>query len=304
MSVQPKSGALVAKNKNGKQDGSVKKGKNSVKVLLQENKTLQEEKDAITKELDDLKTKFSVLGKKILDHADKAEYGLEDDLDPLQVNLDDLLGMLSKVISRDKKKNRMETRIEELETRVTQLTVEQAELLRVRAKYEEGLSEICQCYDMPAVKVLVEKIRVEADIPPHFLEYPHGYCTSTGPLKHPPPHIVPANVLNTPKPRQRLPGDTHIRNMLKELKVFIIKELNMEKPSRADWRTLALRVGIPESIIEKWRYDQLDSPCSHVLAKWSESCAATVRMLHRHLLSPQLRSIILVRRIEDFYDVE
>ena len=67
---------------------------------------------------------------------------------------------------------------------------------------------------------------------------------------------------------------------------------------------LAERVGIKNDMIEEWRSLRLECPTGRVLAEWGDSEAATVRMLHRHLSSPQMRCTLLARRIADFYQVE
>lgn len=76
------------------------------------------------------------------------------------------------------------------------------------------------------------------------------------------------------------------------------------KITGADWRMLGERVGIPLETIQQWRRWKVENPAEYVLQSWGQSAGATVRMLHRHLISPQMSCIILAKRISDFYLVE
>lgn len=65
----------------------------------------------------------------------------------------------------------------------------------------------------------------------------------------------------------------------------------------------ASRVGIDNETIKEWDSFSLQCPMGRVLACWGESPSATVRMMHRHLMSPQLRYTLLGKRVADFYNV-
>ena len=67
---------------------------------------------------------------------------------------------------------------------------------------------------------------------------------------------------------------------------------------------LAERVGIDPEDIAYWYSLKLECPMGRVLGAWGESDSASVRMLHRHLMSPQMRCTLLGRRIADFYAVD
>jgi hypothetical protein len=67
---------------------------------------------------------------------------------------------------------------------------------------------------------------------------------------------------------------------------------------------LARKVGLSEEQIEDWRKRRLDAPLFEVFKVWEGSVAATVQILHRHLVSPALRCSIPAKRIRDFYDVD
>ena len=67
---------------------------------------------------------------------------------------------------------------------------------------------------------------------------------------------------------------------------------------------LAERVDIDLRTIEYWESLRLECPMGRVFTKWGESQSATVRLLHRHLMSPQMRNTLLGKRLTDFYDVD
>ena len=65
------------------------------------------------------------------------------------------------------------------------------------------------------------------------------------------------------------------------------------------------RVGIEAETVDHWGSLGLKYPMGRVLAQWGDNdTGATVRALHRHLMSPQLRCTLLGKRISDFYDVD
>jgi len=72
----------------------------------------------------------------------------------------------------------------------------------------------------------------------------------------------------------------------------------------AHWITLAQRVGLPQATIDEWLSEKLLNPAGRVLDAWIDTCpTATVRLLHRHLMSPAMRCTIVSKRLSDFYDV-
>uniref|UniRef100_A0A2C9LA31 Death domain-containing protein n=1 Tax=Biomphalaria glabrata TaxID=6526 RepID=A0A2C9LA31_BIOGL len=71
-----------------------------------------------------------------------------------------------------------------------------------------------------------------------------------------------------------------------------------------DWRLMAARVGLPEDLVQHWLAMRAPNAMALVMKVWGDSAGATVRMLHRHLSSPQMREVILAKMLSDFYDVE
>ena len=72
----------------------------------------------------------------------------------------------------------------------------------------------------------------------------------------------------------------------------------------ADWRMIGERIGIAAETLSQWKRWKLENPMFYVLQTWSQSPGATVRLLHRHLVSPQMRNTLLAKRLSDFYMVD
>lgn len=72
----------------------------------------------------------------------------------------------------------------------------------------------------------------------------------------------------------------------------------------SDWRMFAQRVGVPDSLIEQWQQMKVHQPMRNALGVWAASSGATVRILHRHLVSPQMRCVLLAKRVSDYYQVD
>lgn len=90
--------------------------------------------------------------------------------------------------------------------------------------------------------------------------------------------------------------------LFKVLKVILVI-CKILKPG-SDWRMMGERLGIPAETINQWKRWKVDQPMYYVLQTWSQSTGATVRILHRHLVSPQMKCTLLAKRISDFYKVD
>ncbi|KAK0058464.1 nuclear distribution protein nudE-like 1 [Biomphalaria pfeifferi] len=105
-------------------------------------------------------------------------------------------------------------------------------------------------------------------------------------------------------PEKKLPGETHIFDLHEGLRSIIIRNLSKRKGNGNDWRLMAARVGLPEDLVQHWLAMRAPNAMALVMKVWGDSAGATVRMLHRHLSSPQMREVILAKMLSDFYDVE
>lgn len=67
----------------------------------------------------------------------------------------------------------------------------------------------------------------------------------------------------------------------------------------------AERCGIPKETLDEWKSLKLHLPMARVLSQWcSQDKGATVRILHRHLSSPQMRCTLLAKYVADFYEID
>ncbi|GFN97747.1 hypothetical protein PoB_002425300 [Plakobranchus ocellatus] len=245
-----------------------------------------------------------------------------------------------------------EVRLEELETRITQLNEELAKLLRLKLKVESGLHEMERMSSLEDLKVQGKRLWYDCCstrifITPFEQQTRDGISGISNLSSRPTsavtsisqqtvgmpglenetvaePAIPPLylNVLNprarsislTPResenvdlsepPEKKLPGETHIFDMHVGLRTLIIRQLSRRKGNANDWRLIASRVGIPNTLVEQWQRMRAPHAMALVMKVWGDSVGATVRMLHRHLVSPQMRAVVLAKRIGDFYDVD
>ncbi|KAH9518369.1 hypothetical protein Btru_016547 [Bulinus truncatus] len=109
---------------------------------------------------------------------------------------------------------------------------------------------------------------------------------------------------NLNPPDKKMPGETHIFDMHDGLRSIIIRNLSKRKGNGNDWRLIATRVGLPDDLIQHWLAMRAPNAMALVMKVWGDSAGATVRMLHRHLASPQMKEVILAKLLSDFYDVE
>lgn len=103
-------------------------------------------------ENEQLKSKFKILCKKIVDNTNLSDYSfLEPNIEPDQIDLNDLLHMIQKLallatqITSD---DNIETHVESLELRVTELSNENSSYFKNKLKLQERLEFIMQERDV------------------------------------------------------------------------------------------------------------------------------------------------------------
>ncbi|XP_074655705.1 uncharacterized protein LOC141909215 isoform X1 [Tubulanus polymorphus] len=320
--------------------------KKQIDALTVERDELLNSRNQTLFENESLKKKLTKIMEKITDNIDRSDFDIKEDAEVTNIDTDDCLEMLSKIITKGQGgSDTIESRVEELETRVTQQSMDIATLTKRALLLEYGLEDTLKCHDVEEVKARVKAcLLLVGDPLPEVLVTPRTpqppAVEKSCPNHHP---IIMNSVSQThlksetkdqmksdedinhecdenanegdsslcipyygrlPGPDRKGVGETHIRFMNRELKRYIAKELSYEKPSGADWRMLAERVGIALETIKRWRKMRLDCPMAMVFSEWGESPAASVRILHRHLISPQMRCTIIAKRITDFYIVD
>ncbi|CAH1791263.1 unnamed protein product [Owenia fusiformis] len=287
------------------------------KLIAEQVKELEELRVSVanlTTENTDLKEKLELIIRKLVNNIDVEQFEIEKTTPTTEIKMDTIIDMMTKLITRFNYRGRMETRIEELESKLTHQNNQVARLVQRNLAIENGLCEMSLCYDFDELHRRISHLQLEtsealtplgdAIYHPSSPRRPTGHLVNTA-IEGRTPQVQEdlETFLLTP-PSRRLPGDTHITNIYRELKLYLMKELSLEKSSGADWRMLAQRVMIPDDTINYWVSLQMEFPMGRVFAEWGESEDATVRILHRHLQSPQMRLVLLAKRISDFYDVD
>ncbi|XP_064623304.1 uncharacterized protein LOC135485339 isoform X2 [Lineus longissimus] len=334
--MSKKASASHSVPKAGRGGVSPLRTKKQQEEMLLENKILTEKVEVLTKQTDDMKNKLELIMTKIVDYSNKEDYEITEDTYILDIETSDILEMISKIVSGDHGKDTLETRVEELETRVTHQNCQVARLTQHIFMLEDGLRSIRQCRDLASVFTLTDsiedKIVTFQDSDAGMLmtnkksqgkrlpQIGTGKKTPQDDRKESQIRATEIKIeqiktlhqnsmelgatLNKMLPQRKLPPNTHISKMNPFLKQYLSNELSLEKASGADWRMLARKVGIIEEQIVEWRKKKVDAPLFEVFKVWERSVAATVQILHRHLISPTLRCSILAKRIRDFYDVD
>jgi hypothetical protein len=283
------------------------------------NEQLMIDLEATKTELADVKQKLNTVLSQLVQSMDarwqKRHNALAADFDPIKLDSEALTELLD-IFAVKQKDHEMsvEVRAGLLEKQVTDMSLDLRRAAQKCLAYELGLKDLLRCHDLNAIKDRVYQLQIIAgeayystdasdmDRQPEVLFAIDGVtermdCDALRELDN-------ANRLNLVPPTHKYPGDTLLRDLHPGLKLYIVKELSIEKASGADWRMLAQRLALPQATIDEWIADRLTNAAGHVLDAWVKACpSATVRLLHRHLASPLMRCTILCKRLTDFYDV-
>ncbi|KAF6027375.1 hypothetical protein EB796_014308 [Bugula neritina] len=238
-----------------------------------------------------------------------------------QVNVDEtylremIHSMVDDLRSRQSQKSLIEQRIEELEQRVTEQNDNYQVIVRKNLTCMNGIAEALQSSSPHEIKFLLRRIKQDL-----LLEEPikrpvtapaersqFFSMTQLPPAPHESPlgnlqreYLKAMETVSYPQyhPVRKLPGDTHVKHLLPEIKQVVIDEL------RGDWRQFAHLVGISTETIQFWRRLECKRPMQQVMSYWKDSQAADVRTLHRILLSEQVKAVNLAKLVADFYYVD
>ncbi|XP_076096956.1 uncharacterized protein LOC143067522 [Mytilus galloprovincialis] len=316
-----------AKIVNSNTNGLFSKSKQD--QILKDNSELQAEVKSLKSRNLELMERLRLITTDIVEHSKSKGYKYSSSTQNMDV-LDLPIGNISELIEflthgKDpRNRASIETRVEELETRITHLNMELAKMLELRINYEHGLDAIQNCnnlfdaqnrarfllYETKGSRLFTFLEKDQFGVNEEEITNNHNTSTTvtTSEVKpsitHTESIIKKLKTLDLTPPINKLPGETHIKKMDKDLEQYIINELSLCKGNGADWRLFAERVGISTETVVQWKKWKLELPMKYVLETWSHSPAATMRMLHRHLVSPQLKNTLLAKRISDFYKVD
>ncbi|ELU00581.1 hypothetical protein CAPTEDRAFT_195012 [Capitella teleta] len=303
----------ASRKSSGKKSGSAKTPKKMIFELTEENEKLTLELNTLKQLTQEQQDRLDLLTTKLMGAVDKKEFGINDNTDHRLVSIEMLMEMLNKLLVRKQIHDvSVESRVEELETRVTEMSMELAKLTKKNLAYEMGLEDVLKMDSVEQVRDKVYGLQLIAGQAFHSFSASDPSSDSLflvkgvdqSPDSPAQKSLESARQLNLIPPPRKQPGETHIRNMHRDLRMYVMKEMSTLKSSGADWRMFASRVGMEDSEIQELLALKLQCPMGRVFAVWSESSSATVRLLHRHLMSPQLRYTLLGKRVADFYHVD
>ena len=140
--------------------------KSQLEVLSKENKELKLTLEQSEEENKLLKEKLRGLTFEIIDSSNKGEkqFEIDPNKDILDISLDELKSMIT-MHSRSRgkvKSSQFETRIEEVETRITLLSGELGKLVKLKLKVQNGLQSINSCLDVEDAKKQARQLWVES----------------------------------------------------------------------------------------------------------------------------------------------
>lgn len=332
-SERPSSGSSVSSKTSTSKSSSHKHEKHdkpkgpSKEELKKVNADLYREIEVLTAENQVLKATVSAVIDKLIENAKIKGVDITNEIynpNVSEIPTDSIVDLTEKTTKEQPRSHTMEGRVEELETRITHLNMELAKLLRTKINIENGLDEVIEMDDLNTAKVKAKELKMEIRGSSLFTfldsvldeEFPDDTSSDDTSLdntptqtNHRPPGPCIVNLKTQPEldltpPVKKYPGDTHIKHMHKDLRQYVIQQLSLQKANGADWRMFGERIGIPSETLSQWKRWKLDNTMFYVLQTWSQSPGASVRLLHRHLVSPQMRNTLLAKRISDFYLVD
>jgi chromosome segregation ATPase len=124
----------------------------SAKELKLKVDELTEEVERLRTENDEIKTKFQMICKKIVDNIDLSEYAFIDpNIEPYMIDIRDLFHMIQKLsllAATTNSSDKIESHMERLETRITELANENSDYIKNKLKLHERLEFIMQERDV------------------------------------------------------------------------------------------------------------------------------------------------------------
>ena len=149
-------------SKKGKR-GSAKTPKKQIAELTEQNNLLTEELNSLRNEGDTLKVKLDTLVGKMFEVLPKKEFGIKDTTKYADIPLETLIQMMGKLIVKMRlQEMSVEARVEELETRVTQMSMDIAKMTKKTMAYENGLHDLVKCENIDDTHDRVYQLQVIA----------------------------------------------------------------------------------------------------------------------------------------------
>ena len=129
---------------------------------------ITKERDELNKKLisaladnDKLKTTLHNVKKKVMDTANPTPFLTGAEKDPSELSEQELISMIGALIPVEKNVP-LESKIEELETRITLLSGELGKLFKLKLKTENSLRELGSCQDLETMQQAVKKLWLQS----------------------------------------------------------------------------------------------------------------------------------------------
>ena len=153
-----------------------KKGSAKKKTPKQQIAELTEQNEKLTQELESLRTahqqmtsKVTDVTNKIIEGIDKKEFNIRDDVNVVDLSTETLIKMVEKIIVIRKHYNgSVECRVEELETRLTQMSMDLAKATKKTLAYEQGMEDLHTCFTLSQVRDKVYQLQFIAGLSTNF----------------------------------------------------------------------------------------------------------------------------------------
>ncbi|ESO00686.1 hypothetical protein HELRODRAFT_175669 [Helobdella robusta] len=263
-------------------------------------------------------TKLTRLGTLLMSQMKKQwrlTRGIGDNFDVLKLSGDVLVEALKEMMTK-KYENELshECHLVNLERRVSQLSYALNKLTLKCAAYKNGLSDIVCSDNLTYIKDKIMTLQIIAGENYHQIDA-NNPClnprvefaiegVTTRVDDHAERILENQQKLNLIPPCEKMKGSTHMRDIQQDVKIFLMKELNITRSSGNDWRLLAQLMGLDCKLIDDWSKMELSNPSGHVMNEWmKDNNDATVQALFSFLISPVMRCTALCRVLSDFYEV-
>ena len=143
--------------------GSAKSPKVQIKELTEQNALLTEELIALKNQHEELSNKLACTVTKLLEGVSKRDFMIREDTNPIDITTDTLLNIVGKMIVKKRISDMsVEARVEELETRVTKMSMDIARMTKKTMAYENGLEDLLVCGSLADVKDKVYHLQLIA----------------------------------------------------------------------------------------------------------------------------------------------
>ena len=150
-------------SRKGSKKGSAKSPKKQIQELTELNQQLTDEIAALQIANNDLKENIVLVSEKLAAGIDKKDFDIkqyENYLDIPQAVLTEMIDNL--IIKKKIHETSVESRVEELETRVTEMSMENAKLRKKTIAYEMGFQNLLQSHNMEDLKDKIYQLQLIA----------------------------------------------------------------------------------------------------------------------------------------------